>query len=222
MVRIPSGTARIVCPPFRPDCLIGRPVEASLEAYFIDTTEVTVAEYRRCVAAGTCTEPVVEDERGPSNWALPERDRHPMNAVTYEQAATYCSWVGKRLPNLYEWERAARGDDERSYPWGNEVPTCALAHIEGRPGDPGCGTGTTAEVGSYPAGQSPYGVLDLAGNVAEWTMDPFAPEYFLTLVYGGGYNLEVPWRPYISLPVAMLKTEVHLGVGFRCAYAPGD
>lgn len=222
MVQIPAGTARIVCPAFRPDCLFGLHAEESLGAFFIDATEVTVAEYRRCVAAGACTEPLLEHERGASNWALPGRDRHPVNAVTYDQAATYCSWVGKRLPNLYEWERAARGDDERSYPWGDEAPTCALAHIEERRGEPGCGTGTTAEVGSYPAGRSPFGVFDMAGNVAEWTVYPSAPEFFQTLIYGGGFYLDVPWRLYISLPDNMPKTWANLGVGFRCAYAPGD
>jgi formylglycine-generating enzyme required for sulfatase activity len=222
MARIPAGTARRVCPAFWGDCLYGRAGEASLGAFYIDTTEVTVAEYRGCVASGACTEPALEDERGVSNWALPARDRHPVNAVTYHQAAAYCSWVGKRLPNLYEWERAARGDDERAYPWGDEAPTCALAHIEERPGEPGCGTGTTAEVGSYPAGQSAYGLLDMTGNVAEWTMDPFAPDYSQTLVYGGGYEVETPSQLYISLPLANPKTWAHLGVGFRCAYAPGD
>jgi len=134
-----------------------------LDAFYIDETEVTVAQYRECVNAGSCnTEGMTATLE--CNWDQ-SRDNHPINCVTWSHANVYCSWAGARLPTEAEWEKAARGTDERIYPWGNEPPSdqlCWYQH-ESVPG--------TCAVGSYSSGASPYGALDMAGNVSEWVND---------------------------------------------------
>ena len=116
----------------------------------------------------------------------PGRDDHPAIQVSWEAASTYCSWVGKRLPREAEWEKAARGGCELYgascqqttpvFPWGNDPASCGLAMMSGPP--PGCGLADTAAVGSKPAGVSPYGALDLAGNVWEWVEDWYTADYY--------------------------------------------
>ena len=122
--------------------------------FWIDRVEVTNGRYRRCMEAGGCTPPLggaIDD---------PARAEHPVVVISWRQAVTYCAWTGKRLPAEAEWEKAARGVDGRRYPWGDRF-------------DPGrANAGYTAglvPVGHYPSGASPSGVLDMAGNVWEWT-----------------------------------------------------
>jgi len=131
-----------------------------LDAYWIDRTEVTNAQYRKCVEAGACREPEC--------WSV--RDQ-PVVCVGWGDAQAYAAWVGGRLPTEAEWEKAARGMDGRIYPWGNGAPDCSRANYSSCVGRP-------AVVGSYPAGASPYGALDMAGNVWEWVADWYEEGYY--------------------------------------------
>ena len=102
-------------------------------------------------------------------------EMHPVVEVWKWSGEAYCEWAGKALPTEAQWEKAARGTDRRNYPWGNSQPTCELANF-GFIGEQ-C-IGDTIDVGSYPAGVSPYGVHDMAGNVAEWVSDWFGMNYY--------------------------------------------
>ena len=175
-----------------------KPVHTMTVASFrLDRTEVTVKAYGDCVLAGKCSEPErFTDERGNyrvfCNWNHPEgRATHPINCVDYEQAKAFCTWAGKRLPTEAEWEYAARaGSEGRKYPWGNDEPGATRLNACGEecprnliaqrfPGGKSLypssdGWPETAPVGSFPAGASKHGVLDLAGNVWEWTATEYA------------------------------------------------
>jgi formylglycine-generating enzyme required for sulfatase activity len=134
-----------------------------VDAFEVYTTEVTVYAYDACVTAGQCDAPVCAQDGG---------DR-PVVCVDWFDADSYCGWAGKRLCTEAEWEKAARGTDGRTYPWGNEAPTCELAVMNGCPG-------TAQPVGSKPVGASPYGALDMAGNVWEWVADWYDRSYYLS------------------------------------------
>jgi formylglycine-generating enzyme required for sulfatase activity/CHAT domain-containing protein/cytochrome c-type biogenesis protein CcmH/NrfG len=143
--------------------------EVSLDAFWIMQTEVTNEQYEQCVEADVCTLP------GNPAWGTDEfwaaYVRHPVTHVTWEQASTYAAWAGGRLPTEAEWEKAARGTDGRLYPWGNAAPTEQRLNFN----DP---DGTPQPVGSYPDSASPYGALDMAGNVWEWVADWYDPDYY--------------------------------------------
>ncbi|MEM7155269.1 MAG: SUMF1/EgtB/PvdO family nonheme iron enzyme [Myxococcota bacterium] len=150
-----------------------------LDEFEIDEFEVTVAEYVACFEAGACSEPGDAFGDGSDcNWMRAGLDEHPINCIDWFQADDYCTWADKRLPTEAEWEKAARGVDGRTHPWGEDEPTCNLAVMND--GGFGCGIGTPSlPVGSRsPDGDSPYGLKDAAGNVWEWVADWYDPEYY--------------------------------------------
>jgi len=131
-----------------------------VDTFRIDKVEVTNRRYLRCIEAGRCTVPAGGD---PAERA---RAEHPVTVLSWRQADAYCRWAGKRLPTEAEWEKAARGPDGRRYPWG-EAFAPERAHAGYTLG--------LSPVGQHPAGASPYGVLDMAGSVWEWTSSLYRP-----------------------------------------------
>jgi eukaryotic-like serine/threonine-protein kinase len=127
--------------------------------------------YAHCVAAGSCTEPYdTKSYHGPNHYGNSQYADFPVVDVDWYQASAYCSWAGRRLPTEAEWKKAARGTDGRIFPWGNqELRT--LANYNQNVGD-------ATKVGSYPAGASPYGAFDMAGNVWEWVADWYSATYY--------------------------------------------
>lgn len=233
MILIPGGEFEMGSNIHSVDELPARQV--NVDPFYIDLYEVTVADYEACVAAGQCNIP------GPGagcNWALPGVEDHPVNCVSWTDANAYCSlWAGtpiaKRLPTEAEWEKAARSDDARLYPWGDEpLPSCTHASMDEGAGG-GCGAYSTIPVGSKPLGDSPYGVHDMAGGVWDWTADWYAPydvaetdnptgpaSGMLKVMRGGGWvTADLNWFR-TSARIGQPTTNVNLNVGFRCAQDP--
>ncbi|MFA5139632.1 MAG: formylglycine-generating enzyme family protein [Elusimicrobiota bacterium] len=151
------------------------PHRVYLDSFWIDKTEVTVTQYNEFSrATGRTT-------REQPGW---NKDNHPVVNVDWDDARSYCAWAGKRLPTEAEWEKAARGPDGRKRPWGNDPPDAGgvfrMNWGEGLDREVWKRDGYeyTAPVGSYPAGASPYGLLDMAGNVWEWVADWYDENYY--------------------------------------------
>jgi eukaryotic-like serine/threonine-protein kinase len=202
-----------------------------LDGYWFDKTDVTNAMYAGCVKAGACTPPWENKSAShESYYGNPQYDNFPVIFVDWNQATGYCLWAGVRLPTEAEWEKAARGTDGRIYPWGNTDPTCALANFAD---GTGC-TGDTSAVGMYPAGASPYGALDMSGNVWQWVTDWYDPLYYSKspnqnppgpaehgedsmerVVRGGSWQAKPDWI-HSANRVAFEMTNRDNVVGFRC------
>lgn len=183
-----------------------------LDAFWIDKTEVTQSMYAKCTSDG-CKKPACGYDG----------DNYPVVCVDWKSANAYCEWVGRRLPTEAEWEKAARGTDNRIYPWGNEPASCEFAVMDDLTGSGnGCGQNSAWEVGSIAEGVSPYGALDMAGNVAEWVADwdPYAINGAGYVLKGGGY-LSIPSTVRISKrEVLHWPVNNYDGLGFRCAVSP--
>ena len=146
--------------------------DVTIDAFWMDQLEVTNAMYQLCVNAGVCTLPQnLGTARKTDYFYNIEYKDYPVVYVTWGQANTYCEWADRRLPTEAEWERAGRGDDLRTFPWGEDKPDERFANFNMLVTD-------TSRVGSYPLGASPFGVLDMAGNVAEWTNDFYKYDYY--------------------------------------------
>jgi len=164
----------------------------SVADFRMSKTEVTVEQYRDCVAAGVCTKPGSERF---CNFAKPGRGAHPVNCVDWEQASTFCAWVGGRLPSEAEWEYAARsGGREVRFPWGDTTASCQYAVMFDEHGGYGCGQDGTAEVCGKPAGSSEQGLCDLSGNVWEWVEDRYHNIYTGAPVDGSAWTNTGTWR----------------------------
>ena len=144
----------------------------NLDSFWIDRTEVTNGRYALCVKAKACKPPA----KYTSNvhdlyYNNAEFADYPVIYVSWNSAQAYCQWAGRRLPTEAEWEKAARGTDGRLYPWGNTPPDGTLLDFNNLIQD-------ITRVGSYPDGASPYGALDMAGNVWEWVSDWYGLNYY--------------------------------------------
>lgn len=192
MVRIPGGS-------FMMGSEDGAPKEGpqhrvEVAPFELDITEVTVGAYTECVRAGRCAIPDSGGgdprDRGKCTYDQGAKNQ-PMNCVDWSQAAAFCQAQGKRLPTEQEWEFAARGGpEERSSPWGSDAPGTQLCW-QGL-----AKRGGTCEVGSFPPGA--YGLMDMVGNVWEWTADDYAadysrvPDHALRAIRGGGWSSPHP------------------------------
>jgi formylglycine-generating enzyme required for sulfatase activity len=207
-----------------------------LPAFYMDKYEVTDARYKACVDESVCQVPANSglgyhgDAHG--TYGDQKFDNYPVTWVDWSRAQTYCQWRGAHLPSEIEWEKAARGTDERKYPWGDAINPTFANYGNNAPDNYTGSTGKTMAVGSYPAGQSPYGIDDMAGNVWEWVADwydvypggdPSANSAFGQQAYrvlrGGSWNndpdlLRTTFRGGNS-PGTTLNY-----IGFRCASAP--
>jgi formylglycine-generating enzyme len=229
MIEIPAGAFWMGCDA-GDDCADSESParQVTLSAFAIDRTEVTVAAYAACFDAGACTEPYTHPYG--CTWGIDGQQDHPITCVSWHQAEAYCSWVGKRLLTEAEWEKAARGEDQRTFPWGDEEPDCSRAIFNAGDGF-GCGLESTWPVGSTPGGASPFGVLDLAGNCEAWvqdwygetyyqtgpSIDPLGPESGYTKVYRGGHWDSLPGHLRATIRGQTEADYQGHDIGIRCA-----
>lgn len=235
----------------------GYPV--TVAPYYIDRTEVTAGAYAACVQAGACPPLDQGDSFSPAHTTIctynkPGHERHPINCVNFVEATKFCAWAGKRLPTEAEWELSARGATGRPFPWGDAYPeprhvnasdASLVRDAQSKLTPPETYTnmwsdtngddnwGFTAPVGSYPEGASPFGVLDLSGNVEEWVTDPWwdlsngsgppakaassssgTGEY---VIRGGAWDLNGPENFSATHRSPQNATTRAAWLGFRCA-----
>jgi eukaryotic-like serine/threonine-protein kinase len=175
MVYVPAGNFKMGSPDYDDRALENEKPQHNvyLSAFWINKTEVTNAMYAKCVDDGICQPPF--DNRSMTRANYFDNNlylNYPVVKVNWDNAQEYCHWINGRLPTEAEWEKAARGTLGRNYPWGNELPDCTMLNFSN------C-IGETTEFSRYdPVGASPYGLLDMAGNVGEWVSDWYDDNYY--------------------------------------------
>lgn len=192
-----------------------------LDGYWMYKTEVTVAQYRKYCEAVELEMPIAPQ------WGW--KGDHPIVNVSWDDARGYCEWAGVSLPTEAQWEKAARGTDGRTYPWGNEFDAskCVCSPDNMRK--------STAPVGSCPSGASPYGCLDMAGNVWEWCADWQNDDYYVNAIpvnppgpetgtyrvlRGGGWYFSSENYFRCALRSMQVRSRRYMNIGFRCAKTP--
>ncbi len=205
--------------------------EVTLDPYWIDTFETSADEYRECVNAGDCAAPTGTD----CSYDDPDRGSHPANCVTFPQAEAYCAFRGKRLLTEAEWENAAGADGARLYPWGDEAPTQMCMKVIWRTdAGNGCGVGTQPVDIAITAGESPYGVRNMAGHVREWVADWYADGYDaavttnptgpaegeLRVIRGGSLASNTGEQLRVNKRERLYPDSNSNSVGIRCAQTP--
>ena len=217
----PAGIAWVEIPAgeflFGPDSkrrVIDRP-------YRIGRGPVSQAEYRRFIDANP-DHPVpfvAADWALPFNWDIqrrcppPDKLNHPVVLVSWNDAEAFCKWALCRLPTEEEWEKAARGTDGRDFPWGSEVPTARRCNFDNK-------VQSTTAIGMYsPHGDSPYGCVDMAGNVLEWTSGKFDKN--TCVVRGGAWNLDGS-QIRLAIRGHFAPGNLYINQGFRCVALPAE
>ena len=226
MLFVPQGSFLMGSAPSDPDAASNEKPQHTLNmaGFWIDRIEITNAMYALCVKETICKTPASLASISHADYFNNNQYANfPVINVTWVEADTYCKWAGRRLPTEAEWEKAARGEDGRLFPWGNEMPDNNRLNFNIQSGD-------AQAAGSYPEGASLYGAVDMAGNVWEWTADIYHPNYLsgqsqenngsqkgnYRVIRGGSF-----YEPASSVRVAARQaSDPYIGlprVGFRCA-----
>ena len=242
---VPGGVVTLGTAEGRPDQR--PPHQVELPPFRIMVAEATVAQYGACLTAGACPTPRGHSEASPAgrrlNWGAEGRELHPINGITWAQAKAFCTWAGGRLPSEAEWARAARDRHQRLYPWGSGPPAhraprlanvADLTAAKRYPTWPTIGGYDdgfvgTAPVGTFNLGRSPFGLVDMSGNVWEWTSDRYDPEGYRRPKRPGAPNLRAARGGSFTSPADRATTHARRGlephtaaddVGVRCVAAP--
>jgi formylglycine-generating enzyme required for sulfatase activity len=224
-VYIPPGTFHEGCEPQDKDCYDNEKPghTASVRALWLGKTDVTVAAYKKCIAAGACEDISNDDDQHRCNLKNGRLD-HPMNCLDWKSAQTFCSWVGGRLPSAEEWEYAAKSGESRIFPWGNAAIDSRRANVcdkRCKAANPSLtadeslddGYAATSPVGAFPAGASKWGLLDMAGNVWQWTSTDYDASN--KELRGGSWSNH-PQFLRVSLRFRLVPSNRNVNVGFRC------
>jgi formylglycine-generating enzyme required for sulfatase activity len=217
MAVVPAGELDMGSDDGEPD---EKPVHrVRIQAFEIDPTEVTTSAYAECVRAGACKP--ASAFHASCNGTGADVARHPVNCVSWTMADAFCRWRGARLPTEEEWEYAARGPRSQRYPWGDASAT-----------DKSCwnrppGKTRTCPVATFPADTSPFGLSDMAGNVAEWTQSPYCNfdgsecKHGARVIKGGSCDMTLEVWLRSSYRDFVGENEVGYNLGFRCARSKG-